>query len=88
MFDLNKVFNFYYGWWKNIDKFILFLIFFLFFLGLFFSLVSTSIIVSDKLNTNTYYFFVKHLLFIFLGVFILITFSIINQKTLFKISMG
>ncbi len=87
MFDLNKVFNFYYGWWKNIDKFILFLIFFLFFLGLFFSLVSTSIIVSDKLNTNTYYFFVKHLLFIFLGVFILITFSIINQKTLFKISI-
>ena len=88
MFDLNKVFNFYYGWWKNIDKFILFLIFFLFFLGLFFSLVSTSIIVSDKLNTNTYYFFVKHLLFIFLGVFILITFSIINQKTLFKISIN
>ena len=87
MFDLNKVFNFYYGWWKNIDKFVLFLIFFLFFLGLFFSLVSTSIIVSDKLNTNTYYFFVKHLLFIFLGVFILITFSIINQKTLFKISI-
>ena len=87
MFDLNKVFNFYYGWWKNIDKFILFLIFFLFFLGLFFSLVSTSIIVSDKLNTNTYYFFVKHLLFIFLGVFILITFSIIDQKTLFKISI-
>ena len=88
MFDLNKIFNFYYGWWKNIDKFILFLIFFLFFLGLFFSLVSTSIIVSDKLNTNTYYFFVKHLLFIFLGVFILITFSIINQKTLFKISIN
>ena len=86
MIDLNKLFNLYYGWWKNIDKYILFLILFLFFLGLFFSLVSTSIIASDKLNTNTYYFFIKHLLFIVLGVFILITFSAINKKELFLIS--
>ena len=86
MLDLNKIFNFYYGWWKNIDKFILFLILFLFFLGLFFSLVSTSIIASDKLNTNTYYFFIKHLLFIILGVFILITFSAIDKKKLFQVS--
>ena len=35
MFDLNKIFNFYYGWWKNIDKFIFFQILFLFLLGLF-----------------------------------------------------
>jgi len=86
MLNLNNIFNFYYGWWKNIDKFILFLILFLFFLGLFFSLVSTSIIASDKLNTNTYYFFIKHLLFIIFGVFILITFSAIDKKKLFQIS--
>ena len=86
MLDLNKIFNFYYGWWKNIDKFILFLILFLFSLSLFFSLVSTSIIASDKLNTNTYYFFIKHLLFIILGVFILITFSAIDKKKLFQVS--
>ena len=86
MLDLNKIFNFYYGWWKNIDKFILFLILFLFSLSLFFSLVSTSIIASDKLNTNTYYFFIKHLLFIILGVFILITFSAIDEKKLFQVS--
>ena len=86
MIDVNKIFNFYYGWWKNIDKFILFLILFLFSLGLFFSLVSTSIIASDKLNTNTYYFFIKHLLFIIFGVIILITFSAIDQKKLFQIS--
>ena len=86
MIDLNKLFNLYYGWWKNIDKFILFLILFLFSLGLFFSLVSTSIIASDKLNTNTYYFFIKHLLFFILGVFILITFSAINKGRLFQIS--
>ena len=84
MLNLNKIFNFYYGWWKNIDKFILFLIILLFGLGLFFSLVSTSIIASDKLNTNTYYFFIKHLFFIILGVFILITFSAIEQKNYFK----
>jgi cell division protein FtsW len=86
MLDLNKIFNFYYGWWKNIDKFILFLILFLFSLSLFFSLVSTSIIASGKLNTNTYYFFIKHLLFIILGVFILITFSAIDKKKLFQVS--
>ena len=86
MIDLNKLFNLYYGWWKNIDKFILFLILFLFSLGLFFSLVSTSIIASDKLNTNTYYFFIKHLLFFILGVFILITFSAIDKVRLFQIS--
>ena len=86
MIDSNKILNFYYGWWKNIDKFILFLILFLFSLGLFFSLVSTSIIASDKLNTNTYYFFIKHLVFIVLGIVILITFSIMDKKKLFQIS--
>ena len=86
MFSFNKFFNEYYGWWKNIDKFLLFLIFLLFFLGLFFSLVSTSIIASDKLNTNTYYFFIKHFIFIFLGLAILITFSFLDQNKLLNSS--
>jgi cell division protein FtsW len=47
----------YYEWWKNIDKFIFSLIILLFAIGLFFSLVSTSLLVSDKLNTNDYAFF-------------------------------
>ena len=63
MLEDNKIYNSYYVWWKNIDKFILFLILSLFFLGLFFSLASTSLIASDKLNTNSYYFFIKHLIF-------------------------
>jgi cell division protein FtsW len=84
---LEKIFNYYYEWWKNVDKFIFFTIFLLFLLGLFFSLVSTSIIASDKLNTNTYYFFFKHLIFIFLGIFVIITFSFIDQKTLIRISI-
>ena len=55
----NKLFESYYDWWKNIDKIILLLILSLFLLGLFFSFVSTSIIASDKLGTNSYYFFFK-----------------------------
>ena len=84
---LEKIFSYYYEWWKNVDKFIFFIIFLLFSLGLFFSLVSTSIIASDKLNTNTYYFFFKHLIFIFLGIFVIISFSFIDQKTLIRISI-
>ena len=61
MLNDNSIYNFYYGWWKSIDKTIFLLILFLFSLGLFFSLVSTSLIASDKLDTNNYFFFFKHL---------------------------
>ena len=77
----------YYRWWKNIDKFIFALIIFLFLVGLFFSLVSTSLIASDKLNTNDYLFFFKHLIFLFIGVFFIFIFSSMNQQNLFKISI-
>ena len=77
----------YYRWWKNIDKFILALIILLFLVGLFFSLVSTSLIASDKLNTNDYLFFFKHLIFLFIGVFFIFIFSSMNQQNLFKISI-
>ena len=85
--DKFSVQNLYYQWWKNIDKFLFSLIILLFFIGLFFSLVSTSLIVSDKLNTNNYSFFFKHLIFIVLGIGIIFTFSAINQENLFRISM-
>ena len=76
----------YYGWWKNIDKFIFSLIILLFVTGLFFSLVSTSLLVSDKLDTNDYAFFFKHLSFVFLGILIIFVLSSIDDKKLFKIS--
>ena len=79
--------NLYYKWWKNLDKFIFSLIILLFLIGLFFSLVSTSLIVSDKLDTNDYLFFFKHLTFIFLGVFLIFIFSSINQEKLLKFSL-
>jgi len=81
-----SIYNLYYEWWKNIDKFIFFLIILLFFTGLFFSLVSTSLIASDKLDTNDYSFFFKHLVFIFLGIIIIFTVSSFDQEKLFKFS--
>ena len=80
------IFNLYYKWWKNIDKFLLFLIIFLFIIGLFFSLVSTSLLVSDKLETNDYTFFFKHLTFVILGLIIIFVLSSINEGKLIKIS--
>jgi len=80
------IYNLYYEWWKNIDKFIFSLILLLFFIGLFFSLVSTSLIASDKLETNDYTFFFKHLVFIFLGIFLIFVFSSMSQEKLLKFS--
>tara|TARA_S200000501_G_C20834220_1_gene748661 strand:+ start:513 stop:1637 length:1125 start_codon:yes stop_codon:yes gene_type:complete len=87
MENTNIIFKFYNGWWKNINKPILFLIILLFSLGLFFSLVSTSLIASDKLNTNSYYFFFKHLFYIGIGFFFIVFFSSIKLDNLFKISL-
>tara|TARA_Y100001970_G_scaffold228696_1_gene283340 strand:+ start:521 stop:1645 length:1125 start_codon:yes stop_codon:yes gene_type:complete len=87
MLSDNQIHRFYYGWWKNIDKTIFFIILLLFSLGLFFSLASTSLIASDKLETNTYFFFFKHLAYIFLGFIILIFFSSLSEKNLFKLSL-
>ena len=86
MLNINSIYKFYYEWWKNIDKTLFTIIIFLFSLGLFFSLVSTSLIVSDKLDTNNYFFFFKHLLYIFIGIIVLIFFSSLSKKNLFKIS--
>ena len=80
-------FNSFYGWWKNIDKLILIIVLVLFFLGLFFSLVSTSLIASNKLQTNSYYFFVKHFIFVLAGLCFLFSFSILEQEKLFKLSI-
>ena len=82
--SLNSI---YYNWWKNIDKTIFLLIIILFSLGLFFSLVSTSLIASDKLDTNNYFFFFKHLVYIFIGLLTLVFFSSLSEKNLFRVSI-
>ena len=81
-----SIYNLYYDWWKNIDRFIFSIIILLFLTGLFFSLVSTSLLVSDKLDTNDYAFFFKHLTFVFLGVLIIFILSTISEKKLFNLS--
>ena len=87
MINRLSIFNLYYQWWKNIDKFLFSIIILLFLIGLFFSLVSTSLIASDKLNTNNYSFFLKHLIFIALGVVLIFIFSLIDQENLMNISL-
>ena len=84
--NLNSIYKFYYEWWKNIDKILFILIMFLFSLGLFFSLVSTSLIASDKLDTNNYFFFFRHVAYISIGIIVLIFFSSLSRENLFKIS--
>ena len=86
MNQINLFNKLYYEWWKNIDKSIFILIIILFSLGLFFSLVSTSLIASDKLNTNSYYFFLRHVFYTFIGIFFIIFFSTLNQKNLYRVS--
>ena len=84
-----KLFSYisFYQWWKSIDKPILSLILLLFLVGLFFSLVSTSLIASDKLDTNTYFFFFKHTVFVFFGFFLIFFLSFIPEKEIFRISV-
>ncbi len=81
-----SIYSSFYEWWKNLDKFIFSLIILLFFTGLFFSLVSTSLIASDKLNTNDYSFFFKHLIFILLGLMIIFVISSMSQERFLKFS--
>ncbi len=87
MFDKILDYFSYYKWWKNLDKLIFSLIITFFLIGLFFSLVSTSLIASDKLNTNSYFFFFKHLTFVIIGLVIIFIFSYIEIKTLYTISI-
>ena len=87
MTNISSLNTIYYNWWKNIDKTIFLLIIILFSLGLFFSLVSTSLIASDKLDTNNYFFFFKHLVYIFIGLLTLVFFSSLSEKNLFRFSI-
>ena len=79
--------NFIYDWWKNIDKVILFLFITLIILGIFFSLVSTSLIASSKFGTNNYYFFLRHSIYVILGLSLIIIFSATKEEYIYKIAI-
>ena len=72
-------------WWRNIDKQILFLFIFLLFLGLFFSFSLTTSVMSEKMNKQTYFFFIKHLIFFSVSLFLIITISVQEKDKLIKI---
>jgi len=86
MINKLNIYDNYYTWWKTIDKTILIFVISFFLAGLFFSLASTSLIASDRLNTNSYYFFIKHFIYILLGLLIMFTFSLFKETFLIKIS--
>jgi len=71
-------------WWRNIDKQILFIFVFLLLLGLFFSFSSTTSMMSEKMNKQTYFFFIKHLIFVSISLFLLIAISIQEKDKLIK----
>jgi len=71
-------------WWRNIDKQILFLFLFLSLLGLFISFSSTSSIVAEKMSKETYFFFIKHLIFVFVSLLLLIAISIQEKNKIIK----
>ena len=79
--------NLIYDWWKNLDKVIFFLFILLIILGIFFSLVSTSLIASSKLDTNSYYFFLRHFIYVIIGLILIIFFSAIPEKNVYKIGI-
>ena len=72
-------------WWRNVDKQILFLFLFLFFLGLFFSFSSTTSVMSEKMDKQTYFFFIKHFIFVSISLFLLFVIAIQEQTKLTKI---
>jgi len=72
-------------WWRNIDKQILFLFAFLLLLGLFFSFSSTTSVMSEKMNKQTYFYFIKHLIFVSFSLFLIITISMQEKSKLIKI---
>ena len=71
-------------WWRNVDKQVLFLFIFLFLLGLFFSFSSTSSVIAEKMNKQTYFFFLKHLIFVSISLFFLILISVQDKNELIK----
>jgi cell division protein FtsW len=72
-------------WWRNVDKQILFLFAFLLLLGLFFSFSSTTSVISEKMNKQTYFFFIKHLIFVSVSLLLIFTISIQEKDKLIKV---
>ena len=73
------------NYWRNIDKKILLSFILLFLLGLFFSFSSTSSLAGERLNKDYYFFFTKHLIFVFLSISLMFFISFVEINKLRKI---
>ena len=53
-------------------------------LGLFFSFSSTTSVMSEKMNKQTYFYFIKHLIFVSFSLFLIIAISIQEKRKLIE----
>ena len=73
-------------WWYTVDRWMLFGLILLGFIGLFFSLaVSPAEAISIK--TDTYFFLTRHLIYCFISLFFLIIISILPAEKIRKLSL-
>ena len=73
-------------WWYTIDRWMLFGLIILGFIGLFFSLaISPAEALSIK--TDTYFFLTRHFIYFFILLFFLISISIIPSEMIRKLSL-
>ena len=83
----NSIKFLFINYWRSIDKKILISFFILFFLGIFFSFSSTSLLAGERLNKDFYFFFTKHLIFTFIAIIIMIVISIIKTELFVKLTV-
>ncbi len=72
------------NYWRNIDKSILFSFLILFFLGIFFSFSSTSSLAGERLDKANYFFFIRHFIFAFLSLSLMLAISSVRLDMLNK----
>jgi len=72
------------NYWRNIDKSILFSFLILFFLGVFFSFSSTSSLAGERLDKANYFFFIRHFIFAFLSLSLMLAISSVRLDMLKK----
>ena len=72
------------NYWRNIDKSILLSFLILFFLGVFFSFSSTSSLAGERLDKANYFFFIRHFIFAFLSLSLMLAISSVRLDMLNK----
>ena len=73
-------------WWYTVDRWMLFGLILLGFIGLFFSL-AVSPAEAISINTDTYFFLTRHLIYCFISLFFLIVISILPAGKIRKLSL-